>query len=253
MITLNRCAVQGRGRLINILVSCIALLALSGCGGGMVNVKQAFDANPRMVVAEIPKDQLKIGLLVPGRENSKGVRGLARCASVMNCLVETRTMPAEYKDIADVVTEEMRAGLNKPEIKSAKGMNIPLRQNVIGPETPDWDKTEFDMVIQPSISVTYTETISTVAAAPFTYSLDGSVTILIRRKDAKGDWEVVKPNMFGYVEVARVSKKIDMTTSTYKSIEELQAMLPPSAIANELREKTREGMKKFIAEMKAAK
>lgn len=249
----KRHAVVPKRKKYAVLALCFYLAILSGCGGGMVNAKQAFDADPKIVVAEFPNDQLGIGLVVPGRENSKGARGLARCSSVVNCLVESRSMPAEYSNIAEAVADEVRIGFGKPGIKSSKGMNVPMKKNTIGPETPDWGKTEFELVIQPSIDVKYTEAISSTSTAPFTYSLDGAVTVSIRRKGAKGNWETIKPNMFGYVQIASVSKKLAVASSTYKTIEELQAVLPPSAIADELREKTREGMKKFIAEIMAAK
>ncbi len=244
-----------------LLVALTVLLTTSGCGGGMLNVKQAFDSNPKAVVMEFPvkTDYLAdsvIDLRVPARSTlNPESRAPETCRS--SCIIETKPLTADYRDIAKAIHAELRTGLGRSDLKFGTWNEVPSKTAALGMKGPDWSKTGYDIIIWPNITVEYDETalppMKRDASMRYSYKLKGSVNLMIWRKNAKGDLELVRPSMSGYVYLADVSRSVGDPSVVPLGITVLEQLMPSSTILSELREKSLEGVRRFVKEMKEAK
>lgn len=243
-----------------VTLAVVVIMTISGCGGGMLNVKQAFDASTKMTVMEfLVKTEYfgdsTVDLRVPARSTfNPDTRAPKTCQG--SCVIETAPLSAGYREIAEGIYNEMRSGLGKPELQFGRWSEVPSKKAAFGITAPDWGKTDHKLIIWPYVSVYYDESIKPPMSnkgAEYSYNLKGSVSFTIWRKNDKGNLEVVRPNMTGHYDLASVSRSVGKPSATPLTIAELEKLMPSSTIFNELREKSLEGVKRFVKELKEAK
>ncbi len=248
---------RSRGTIVSVVAAAVmTLLVSAGCGGGMLNVKKAFDANPKMAVMEFPVKtdyigEATVGLSVPARTSSRAPQSCN-----VSCIVENEPMPAEFREIAQAIHGELKTGLGKPDMQFGAWSGVPSKKAAFGIMAPDWGKTDYEIVIWPNIYLTYSETIKPPISgndAEYSYKLDGSVTLMIWRKNAQGNLDVVRPNITGQYSLGEVFRKIEQPATAPLTIAELEKILPSTTILNELKEKSIGGIKRFVKEIKEAK
>lgn len=246
-----------RGTIVSVVAAAVMTVLLSGgCGGGMLNVKKELDANPKMVVMEFPiktdyQAEATVGLSVEARTSSRAPQSCN-----VSCIVDNEPMPAEFREIAQAIHEELKTGLGKPDMQFGAWSGVPSKKAAFGIMAPDWGKTDHELVIWPNIYLTYSEMIKPPISgndAEYSYRLTGSVTLIIWRKNAQGNLDVVRPNITGRYSLGDVFRNIKQPAKAPLTIAELEKILPSTTILNELREKSIEGVKRFVKELKEAK
>jgi hypothetical protein len=246
---------SGRGiRIICIAWAAAALMVISGCGS-MKEVKMAFDANPKIAVMEFAvktayQEDSVIDLTVQPRTPTRISRAPEKCN--VNCVIEKKPLPAEFRDIAQALHAELQTELGKSDLRYVKWSEVPSKKTSLGISAPDWAKTDYSLIIWPMITVGYDESILPTDK-PYTYRLKGYVTLYLWRKNAQGDLEILRPGVSGSYQLAYVSSDLPDKSAIYLSLSTLEQLKPSTSIAKELREKSLEGVRRFVKEMKEAK
>lgn len=252
---MERTARSGRSiRIIFIAWAAAALMVISGCGS-MKEVKMAFDANPKIAVMEFAvktdyQEDSVIDLTVQPRTPTRNSRAPEKCNA--NCIIEKKPLPAEFRDIAQALHAELQTALGKPDLKYVKWSEVPSKKASFNVSAPDWAKTDYSLVIWPMITVGYDESILPTDK-PYTYRLKGYVTLYLWRKNAQGELEPLRTGISSAYQLAYVSSDLPDKSVMYLSQSTLEQLKPSTSIAKELREKSLEGIRRFVKEMKEAK
>jgi hypothetical protein len=242
---------KGRFLKFFFMVSLFGLMAGCVTAKGMLRVKQTLKAKPSIFVKGITEKNT-IGLAVPKRSMMyPHSRGPKNC--LFPCVIERSPMPPGYDEVTETVVAELRKGLGKPKINAGKEDALPKRNAAFGMEVTDWSKTDYEVIINPNISVIYDETQKGTREIQYLYTLYGRASLVMWSINKEGDLEMLMPNPSGSYPIASVQKKLGIAAKEPKTLAELMDILPPTSILEEMKEKSKEGIENFIREMKAAK
>jgi hypothetical protein len=207
----------------------------AGCAGSMLKVKRAVGGPDDVYIVD---DKRALILHLDGMAGGE-------------ILGKTKRPPA-FDEISVVVAESLKSELAKKNIHTSRDDQIPTKTTYKGldeVEVPDWSKRDYKTIISTVVTLSYFASSGPEGTPPYTYKLKGKTTLRISKYEG-GKLKILMPTESGIVNLAFIEKDLEISTGQIAGLKSLMKILPPETILPELKEKTKQGVKLFVKEMK---
>lgn len=213
---------------------------------GMDDVKEALESSTNTAIVSTPATIVTF-------DPSTGAQRFGMSSRQAIPTKETSPLDATFSQPGELAAEQLKTQLPELPLQIVDASTLPQKK-FLGMTAPDWKSTEFEAYIDLASLVKY-------ASFPgmngkVSYTLEADVLLYMKKRNKKGKFKIIRPNMMGSYRLARVSEKVTFngsTTTSPKSLEQLLEALPPESILENLKSQIPGNVEKFIAEMKAAK
>ncbi len=214
----------------------LIVIFLSGCGGGMAQIRKELSGKPHIYVKSYNSDiKLHLSGLAGGE------------------IIEETHIPEEFKLISYAIADSFSKNLGNPNVKTERDEDIPEKDSGAffdSGKISDWSKTNYRLLITSVVTMTYLVKSSPGGVPPYSYRLKVSSEMSLREIK---NGEVVMPHSSedGSVSLASIEKQLSISTGQIKGLNSLMRQFPPTRILKELEKKTRDGVRRFIEDLKA--
>lgn len=217
------------------LLIIFATVFLGACASGMLRAKRAIDG-PDDVYVYDEKSELILHLNDWGGGEIFG----------------RIKRPASFDELSVVVAESLKSELGKENIYTSRDDQIPTKTTHVGLDevvVPDWSKRNYNTLISTVVTLSYFAKPESQGMPPYTYKLRGKTTLRIVK--LKGDMlEILMPTDSGAIDLAFIERDLELSTGQVASLKSLMKIFPPETILPELKEKTKQGVRRFVKGMK---
>jgi hypothetical protein len=207
----------------------------AGCAGSMLKVKRAVGGPDDIYIVD---DKRELILHLDGMAGGEILGKIKR--------------PGSFDEISVVVAESLKNELAKENIYTSRDDQIPTKtahKGLAEVEVPDWSKRDYKTIISTVVTLSYFATSGPEGTPPYSYKLKGKTTLRISKYE--GDkLKILMPTESGTVNLAFIEKDLEISTGQIAGLKSLMKILPPETILPELKEKTKQGVRLFVKEMK---
>lgn len=164
---------------------------------------------------------------------------------------ERAPLDPAFSQVADLAAEQIKTKLPNLAISVVDQSTLPQKK-IFGRASTDWKSTDFEAFIDVTTVVRYSGFPGLNDKR--TYSLEADLVLYLKKRNKKGKFEIIRPNMMGGYRLARVNEKVlfnGSATTSPKTLEQLMKALPPESIIENMKSQIPDNVNKFVAEMGA--
>ncbi len=230
-------------RKLFIIAALASSMLTAGCaGGGMFEIKQAIEAKPKIFFSGL-EDGATVGLKCFGLTCPKLRTGQQ--------YLETAPMPTYIHSVNKVVSDALSEALEGADITTGSVNDLP-QTTTFGISMPSYTGTGYGMHIQLGVQISFTANRRGTTGDDKSYDVTGVTSLYIKAIDAEGKSTILRPNFTGTYTLATARRTGFIESYSDKDLSSLARNSAVDSLVKELKEMSKQGVVRFVAEMKAA-